>query len=401
MLILATHYPSVFSAEVSDVVLSERVTQGERIMTATAQLTGTAINPLFGVTALGMYHYYKTPEGERDQLPIYDQPYVWGVLLLIMLLMFFNSTICETMPFLKIPLNALGDMVNKGGAAVVLPIVLYDFIQAFAEPTAVALASISELWIPTAYAADGSAVVLGSISGGWLLLGGLVSLIAGAFAYTVVWIVWNVIDVTILVLPIPSLDAILKSIRLVAVGFVFGAAALSPWLGLLVSLLMILVCWYLAGWAFRLSVMGFVFATDFLFWRKSGGVDAVAGVPAFLTATAGKQWKLPARLYGYIQRRSDNTLFFIWRPWLIGALHEIELGQSKNFQGGSTLLYPVILDNTGNISLFRLPPRYRRDSQTIAVLLGLSGWRDVSIVRSMWSYLQKVFRRNHAGFRAT
>ena len=380
---------------------SKRVSQGEQFTAKTAQLTGTAINPLFGVTALGMWHYFTTPPELRDQLPIYDQPYIWGVLLLIMLLMFFNSTICETMPFLKIPLNALGDMVNKGGAAAVLPIVLYDFAQAFAAPTAVALASASELLIPTAYAADGSAVVIGSISGGWLLLGGLVSLIVGACAYAVVWIVWNVIDVTILVLPIPSLDAILKSIRFVAVGFVFGAAALSPWLGLLVSLLMILVCCYLAGWAFRLSVMGFVFATDFLLWRKSGGVDATSGVPAFITATAGKQWKLPARLYGFIQRRSDDTLFFVWRPWLIGTLHEIELGQSKNFQGGSTLLYPVVLDNTQNTLLFRLPPRYRNDLQIITFALGLNGWSDVSIVRSMWSYLQQVFRRNHAGFHAT
>jgi len=401
LLTLAAYPQYAVPAEVSDFALSERVTQGERIMTATAQLTGTAINPLFGVTALGMYHYYKTPEGERDQLPIYDQPYVWGVLLLIMLLMFFNSTICETMPFLKIPLNALGDMVNKGGAAVVLPIVLYDFAQAFAEPTAVALASASELLFPSAYAADGSAVVMGSISGGWLILGGLVSLVVGAFAYAVVWVVWNVIDVTILVLPIPFLDAILKSIRLAAVGFVFGAAALSPWLGLLVSLFMILVCWYLAGWAFRLSVMGFVFATDFLFWRKSGGVDATSGVPAFITATAGKQWKLPARLYGRIQRKPDGTLFFVWRSWLVGPLRKRELGQSKNFQGGSTLLYPVVLDNTGTISLFRLPPRYRNDLQVITFALGLNGWRDVSIVRSMGSYLQQVFRRNPAGFHAT
>jgi hypothetical protein len=154
---------------------------------------------------------------------------------------------------------------------------------------------------------------------------------------------------------------------------------------------MMLVCWSLSGWAFRLSVMGFVVETEFLLGRKSGSVDAASGIPAFITATGGKRWKLPARLYGSIQRKSDNALFFVWRPWLVGTLHEIELGQSQNFQGGSTLLYPVVLDNTGNLSLFRLPPRYRRDVQIITFALGMSSWRDVSIVRGMWYYLRQVF----------
>ena len=383
----------------SDCVLVKRVTQGEQVMGAAAQLTGTAINPLFGVTALGMWHYFTTPPELRDQLPVYDQPYVWGVLLVIMLLMFFNSTFCESMPFLKIPLNALGDLVNKGGAAVVLPIVLYQFAQVLAPPTAVALASASESLFPTVYAAEGSAA--GSVSDGWLLLGGLAALVVGAFAYAAVWVVWNVIDVVIFLMPIPFLDAILKSIRLGFATLVLGITEWSPWLGLLIALPMILICLYLAGWAFLLSVMGFVFSTDFLLWRKSGGVDAAAGIPAFLTATAGKQWKLPARLYGYIQRRSNDTLYFVWRPWLIGPLHERNLGQSKNFQGGVTLLYPVVLDSTRNVLLFRLPPRYRGDMQSVTVALGLSGWHDVSIIRGMWSQLRQVFKESPGGFYVT
>ena len=113
----------------ADHSLAERSTRGNSITEAVTQLTGTAINPLFGVTVLGMYHYFSTPEHLRDQLPFYDQPHVWGGMLLIILLMFFNCTICEAIPFLKIPLNALGDLVNKGGACVVLPVVLHQFAQ--------------------------------------------------------------------------------------------------------------------------------------------------------------------------------------------------------------------------------------------------------------------------------
>ena len=341
-----------------------------------------------GATALGMYHYFSTPEHLRDQLPFYDQPHVWGAMLLIILLMFFNSTICETMPFLKIPLNALGDLVNKGGACVVLPVVLHKFAQAFATPTANVLASVGEWIIPTAYAAGGAG---GGIGDGWLLLGWAVSLTFGLVAYAAVWVVWNVIDVTILVLPIPGLDAILKSIRLAAVGLLFGASWLNPWLGLLLSLGMVLICWYLSGWAFRLSVMGFVFATDFLLWRKTGTIDAVAGIPAFITATGGKQWKLPARQYGRLRRGAEGTLSFVWRSWLVGQKREVELGTPNNYQGGSSLLYPMVLDGTGESALFRFPPRYRNDAHVIADALGLRGYRDVSIIRNTWKALRQFF----------
>ena len=392
LLTLATFQPPVLSAEVSDLALTERVVRGESIGAATAQLTGTAINPLFGVTVLGMYHYFSTPEHLRDQLPLYDQPYVWGILLLIMLLMFFNSTLCETMPFLKIPLNALGDMVNKGGAVVVLPIVLHEFAQAATPTAAATLVAASEMIIPTVYAGGGMATLVASVCDGWMFFGWAVALIVGLFAYAVVWMVWNVVDVIILVLPIPCLDAMLKSIRLGAATCIFGLAALNPWLGLVAALVMILVCWYLAGWAFRLSVMGFVFATDFLLWRKPGNIDADAGIPAFITATAAKQWKCPARSYGRLRREPDKTLCFVWRPWLVGSLRKIDLGSSENFHGGSTLLYPVLLGSTGNNPLFRFPPRYRSDSQAVTDTLGLYGCRDISIVRGIWTSIRQFFR---------
>jgi hypothetical protein len=334
-----------------------------------------------------MYQYFSTPGHLRDQLPFYDQPYVWGIMLLVILLMLFNSTICESMPFLKIPLNALGNMVNKGGACIVLPVVLSEFAQVFADPTAVALAAVSDCMFPAAYAANGAMAA----SGDWLSLGWLVSLVVGAFSYAVVWIVWNVTDVIILIMPIPFLDAILKSFRLCVQSLMFGLMALNPWIGLLVTLIMVLLCWRLAGWAFRLSVMGFVFATDFLLWRKPGTINGAVGIPAFITATAGKRWKLPARQYGSLRCEKDGMLFFVWRPWLIGPQHEADLGRSGDYQGGSALLYPVVLEGTGESVLFRLPPRYRRDAQAVSDKLGLCGCRDVSVIRNLWKLLRQFF----------
>ena len=368
--------------------LSERSVRGKSISEAVSQLTGTAINPLLGITVLGMYRYFTTPPGLQDQLPFYDQPYVWIPLIAIMILMLFKSTLCEAIPFLKVPLNALGDLVHKGGACVVLPVVLYEFAQVFAVPTADVLAAAGDFVCPTAYAAEG---VNGSLSDGWMPLGWIVSSIIGAISYATVWVVWNVVDVAILVLPVPFLDAILKSFRHVVMAFLTGAVALHPLMGLVVSLMMLCICWRLAGWAFRLSVMGFVFATDLLLWRKSGTIDGTVGIPAFITATAGKRWKLPARQYGRLRRETDGTLYFVWRSWLVGLKYEENLGRSGDYQGGSALLYPMVLEGTGENVLFRLPPRYRRDSQEVVNALGLCGCRDVSIIRNTWKLVRQFF----------
>ena len=138
--------------------------------------------------------------------------------------------------------------------------------------------------------------------------------------------------------------------------------------------------------------MGFVFSTDFLLWRKSGTIDAVAGIPAFITAAAGKRRKVPARQYGRLRREADGTLCFVWRSWLVGLERKADLGRPNDYQGGSTLLYPVVLDNTGENVSFRLPPRYRGDSQVIVEALRLGGWRDVSVIRNTWKVLRQFFR---------
>jgi len=384
--IAAEHIPGARVGSL-DHGLSERSIRGKSVTESVSQLTGTAVNPLFGITAIGMYRYFTTPLELRDQLPFYDQPYVWGVMLLIILVMFFNSTICETMPFLKIPLNALGDLVNKGGACIVLPVALHEFAQAFAPTAAHTLATISDCVFPAVYAAEGA----GTAGSDWLALGWIASLFVGTFAYAVVWVVWNVTDVIIFILPIPFLDAVLKSFRLGMQSLMFGVTALNPWLGLVVSLIMILVCWRLAGWAFRLSVMGFVFTTDFLLWRKSGTIDFPVRIPAFVTATAAKRWKLPARQYGHLRCELGGTLYFVWHPWLVGSKRETNLGYSSHYQGGVALLYLMVLDGTGESVLFRLPPRYRHDSQRVAEALGLCGCRDVSVLRGLWKSIKQLW----------
>jgi hypothetical protein len=41
------------------------------------QITGVAISPLLGVSTVGAWKYFHTPEARRAQLPWFCRPYVW------------------------------------------------------------------------------------------------------------------------------------------------------------------------------------------------------------------------------------------------------------------------------------------------------------------------------------
>ena len=56
--------------------------------------------------------------------------------------------------------------------------------------------------------------------------------------------------------------------RTALLGLVTVTATLNPWLGALLSVVVIVVAYLVAGWAFRLTVFGSVFCWDFLSGRR-------------------------------------------------------------------------------------------------------------------------------------
>jgi len=57
---------------------------GEKISTALASVTSTAISPLLGVCALGAWQYYHTPKEQRDRLPLIQKPKFWIPIILLL-----------------------------------------------------------------------------------------------------------------------------------------------------------------------------------------------------------------------------------------------------------------------------------------------------------------------------
>jgi hypothetical protein len=307
-----------------------------------------------------------------------------------MLAMLFNSTIVEAFPPAKVPLNAMGDMINKSGAVVSMPIVLAMFADSMTQPMG---ESIQTIWssidlFPVAHAAETA-----SGAGQELIhmLGYGASIILGAFIYIVVWVAFNTIDVLILICPFPAVDATLKSTRLAIMGALTGITQLSPTIGLILAIPVFLICLLIAGWSQRLSVFGFIYATDILLLRNRWETKVSGKVRAFSNQAITD--KLPIRTCGQLTKTESGKLLFSYRPWLIFPRREIELeGITQDYSAGSGILNPYIVkaDNNERVYL-RLPPRYRTHEEEIKTSLELGGVCDVSILRgfrALWGILK-------------
>src|SRR5438093_9513336 len=73
-------------------------TPGVEAAQAIATITGVAISPLLGVSAVGTWKYFKTPTEKRGKLPWYARPWFWVPGLLLVTLAFVNVTFCTASP---------------------------------------------------------------------------------------------------------------------------------------------------------------------------------------------------------------------------------------------------------------------------------------------------------------
>lgn len=328
-------------------------------------LTGEAINPLFGVTVLGAWTWLAADEDVRDLLPVYYQPEVWIPLACIILLMLFNSTLCEALPFLKIPLNALGDIVNKAGAIAVLPLVIKMFADTVAAPADNAVAWLWGGMFPAAYAAEA-----GAAGGAWLTFGWVIGAVVGVLIYGAVWLTFNIIDVLILICPFPFIDASLKSFRLAVIGALYAANQVSPLLGAIFAGFIVGVSLLLAGWSFRLSLFGLVWSTDILLFRRAdAGQTAVRAFASEGLVRMG----VPMRSLGTLRVGADGELEFLWRPWLVLGVRRVTLGAASEYCCGRGLV-SLSLNRAGQgaCCCLRLPPRYRGQADVFAAAYGLA-----------------------------
>jgi hypothetical protein len=226
----------------------------------------------------------------------------------------------------------------------------------------------------------------GAIDFSWLL--DLLTVPFGIAMFAIVWMASHAINVLILLSPWGAIDAALKGMRTALLGLLTLSATVNPWVGAALSVVVIIIAYFVAGWAFRLTVFGSVFCWDFFTLRRHRFTPADNNNRLFAGANLAN---VPPRTYGRLVLQPEGALEFIYRPWLVLAECRamVPVEKSKIAVGKGLFFSNISAEATG--TLFLLPPRYHghEDAVARAYLLG-GGVKDAGLRRA-WSVLKELF----------
>lgn len=351
-------------------------TPGVEAAQTLSMITGVAISPLLGVGSVGVYKWWTAPKEKRSGLPWFAQPWFWVPALALVAMVGFKDIAGATAPsVLKKPLDMAEAIENKVSALIAagafVPLVISIFPEAAGDET---LLSQSPLY----------AAVPGIAMANVLLIP---FALAG---FAVVWLAFHAINVLIILSPFGLLDLALKSFRLGIFSFVMVTALLSPYLGAALSALLILGCYFIAGWSFRLTVFGSVYLWDCLTFRRRRFQPGAEYNMAF---TARPFADVPVRTYGKLQPTASG-LRFLYRPFLILPQRTLA-AENETWVVGRRLISPEIDAIQGDklTTFFVLPPRHLTHEEALARVYGIKEVRDVGIlksVKSAWGWLKAV-----------
>ena len=328
-------------------------------------LTGVAISPLLGVSACGAWTYFKADTAQRSKLSWYAQPWFWASGLLLVGAVFLKDTGGVVVPTaLKKPLDVAEALENKVSGLVA-----------------------AGAFVPIVASVFGSDAVKEAVAGNAMLaslgLSSLLNVLMVPFAiiaFAVVWLAGHAINMLILISPFATVDAGLKAFRTFLLSTVTITGFANPVVGAVWSLVIILASYFLAGWAFRLTVCGTQFIWDyFTFGRTRCRVDA-KGNAMFLAREIDK---VPIRTYGTLARNDAGELVFTYRPWLVLAPRTLTLPKGSYAVGKGIFHSEVVaVQGEEHTAVFTLPPRYSTHEDALAQVYGW-GVTDVGIIAGL------------------
>lgn len=348
---------------------------GERVAETISIATGVPISPLLGVSALGAWRWWHTPEAVRPALPWYASPWFWGSGAALALLFALNTTIGALVPGLKKPMDFVEEHENKLSALVATPVVLLEVHRALSLAGVLPRAADAGLGaagpLATATLADGG------MAGRLLVSIGLAALYLTIFA--IVFFAFHALQVLIALSPSTILDLMLRGFRLSMFVAAGAASAVHPYVGAAYALLLLLGCALIAGWSFRLTVYGSVLSWEFLAGRAGAADPATAPLAAFAgRGLAGP----PLRSLGKLVPTPLGGWAFRWRPWLVLPARSVELGAASTTAIVRGALSPrLVRTAVRETTLARFPPRFRGREAGLAARLGAADVLDGRIVR--------------------
>jgi fumarate reductase subunit D len=327
---------------------------------ALTTITGVAISPLLGVSAVGAWHYFRTDASKRGNLSWFAQPWFWVTGLLIVALVFAKDVFGAGLPpGWKKPFDVAELIENKLSALVAAGAFVPLFASVFEPLKTSSLASMGF-----------AAIDMSSVYN--------VLIMPFALAVFAVLSPWG------------AIDAALKAARTALLSLLTLVSFINPWLGAIFSIVVIIVAWFIAGWSFRLMVFGSIFSWDFVTLRRTRCTPEGTEHRAF---TAREIERTPIRSCGKLVKTAEGTLEFRYRPWLILPKRSVKL-PANNLAIGNGFMYPVMLREADGKEtvLLNFPPRYCGNEAALAKCYDLP-LRDVGLYRGMkmaWRWLKEL-----------
>jgi hypothetical protein len=361
-----------------------------------SQLTGVAISPLLGVSSVGAWRYYHTPEPLRDSLPWFCHPYVWRIGFFLLGLCFLKDFFgTAAPPLIKKPLDVAELFENKLSGLIAcsafLPFIVSQMTQHMPEHHAAQLPTVQLAWMMGVVGFDAR----------------ILTIPLAVVAFFVVWLACHAINVLIALCPFGFIDALLKLIKVALLSTVVGSAFINPYFGAAVSVIIILVASLLAPWAFRLTVFGTLFGMDVLFPRRGRRLASPTEPHAFLAHALANA---PVRTYGRLVRDPRGAVIFSYRPWLVLPRRSVTL-PSGGVSIAKGFLFPSLLHSSNPQQRRRMfimfLPRYRSHEQTIATYFAIADIQDGRLMkgfRAVRAWLGDMLtsgRSKYAEFRNT
>jgi hypothetical protein len=352
---------------------------GVGIAQTLSTVTGVAISPLLGVSAIGCYQWSKaTTDEQKAKLPWFASPLFWVPAFLMIAACFVKDSAGIALPpGLKKPFDAMETIEHKisglvatGAFVPIMVNIIREANSTGGQPT-LSLASIGCATI------DFHAIFYDV----------LMTPIAMA-AFFVVFLASNALQILILISPFGALDAALKTFRTALLASVAASAWMNPWMGAAWALIILFISYFIAGWSFRLSHFGVVFLWDFCTGRKARFRPDTKENKLFLSRKINK---VPARTYGKLYRNDKGELVLHYHPWLILPPRTMILPEGK-YETGRGLFYSEILrvDGDSAKTVILLPPRYLGHEEEVAKIYNFAGTRDVGI-RAAWGWFKSLF----------
>jgi hypothetical protein len=368
---------------------SKAATPGIELATMASQVTGIAISPLLGVSTVGAYQYFKATPEEKAKLPWFAQWTFWLPAMLLVGACAFKDTFGAMVPpGLKKPFDIAETLENKASGLVAAGAVVPSLVAMGSKM----MAGSAGLDQHTVVVGGLGMIQLGAMDFSWLLTILMVPLSVAVFA--VVWVVGHAINVLILLSPWGGLDTVLKAMRTGLLSLVAATAYIDPVVGATLSVIIILLAYLMAGWAFRLMVFGTEFTWDFFTLRHHRFKLLADGNKLF---TAREIAKVPMRTYGRLCQEAEGKLLFKFRPWLVLPERTVEVPRDGLVVGKGVFFSEILgYDKSAdkNRTLLLLPPRYRGHEEQLARTYHISGTCDVGL-RKAWSWIKEAF-----GFKA-